>query len=57
MNLAVLYVAMPQVETMGHTGMLFLWILGRPQNLAAGELEPCGLSWVYYVSEMKLLFL
>ena len=29
MNLAVLYVAVPQAETMGHIGMLFLWILGR----------------------------
>ena len=30
MNLAVLYVAVPQAETMWHTGMLFLWILERP---------------------------
>ena len=28
MNLAVLYVAVPQAETMGHIGMLSLWILG-----------------------------
>ena len=40
MNLAVLYVAVPQAETMRHLGMLSLWILGRPYNLAAGELEP-----------------
>ena len=40
MNLLVLYVAVPQVETMRHIGMVFLWILGRPQNLAARELEP-----------------
>ena len=30
MNLAVLYVAGPQAETMGHIGMLSLWILGIP---------------------------
>ena len=30
MNFAVLYVIVPQAETMGHTGMLLLWILGRP---------------------------
>ena len=30
MNLSVLYVAVLQAETMGHIGMLFLWILGRP---------------------------
>ena len=40
MTLAVLYVAVSQAETMGCIGMLFLWILGRPYNLAAGELEP-----------------
>ena len=40
MNLAVLYVAVPQAETMGCTGMLFLWIFGRPQNLTDGKLEP-----------------
>ena len=28
--LAVLYVAVPQAETMGHIGMLFWRILGRP---------------------------
>ena len=40
MNLAVLYVAVSQAETMGCIGMLFLWSLGRPYNPAAGELEP-----------------
>ena len=30
MNLAVLYVAVPQDETIGNIGMLFLWILGKP---------------------------
>ena len=30
MNLVVLYVAVPQAETIGHIGMLFLLILGRP---------------------------
>ena len=40
MSFVVLYVAVPQAETMGHIGMLSLWILGRPLNLAAGELEP-----------------
>ena len=30
MNLAVLYVAVTHAETIGHIGMLFLWILGRP---------------------------
>ena len=30
MNLEVLYVAVPQAETMGLIGMLFLWILERP---------------------------
>ena len=30
MNLVVLHVAVPQIETMGQIGMLFLWILGRP---------------------------
>ena len=29
MNLAVLYVAVPQAETMRHIGMLFLWIFGK----------------------------
>ena len=57
MNLVVLYVAVLQAETMGRIDMLFLWILGRPKNLAAGELEPWGLSWVYSVWDMKLLFL
>ena len=57
MNLAVLYVVVPQAETVGHIGMLFLWILGRPLNLAAGELKSWGPSWVYSVSEMTFLFL
>ena len=45
MNLAVLYVAVPQAETMGCIGMLFLWILGRPQNLAAGNWSHGVLVW------------
>ena len=40
MNLAVLYVAVPEAETMVCIGMLFLWTLGRPLNLAAEKLEP-----------------
>ena len=57
MNLAVLYVVMPQAETMQHIGMLFLLILGRPENLASRELEPRGLSRVYSVSAMIFFFL
>ena len=30
MNFAVLYVALPQDESMGCIGILSLWILGRP---------------------------
>ena len=40
MNLADLNVAVPQAETMGPIGMLFLWILEEHKNLAVGELEP-----------------
>ena len=37
MNMAELHVAVSQAEAMGHIGMLFMWILERPQNLAAWD--------------------